>query len=294
MEKLSLSRKYKGILLFLGVSLGAAVVLKRLFSRKPHSALRQLINSLNPGSIEKIRTYEESVLESEINFIVFVRDQETSKPKRGAKVTNPFLYPFEPGILIKNFSDKYRLLFNKYPVIDKHMLLVTFQFEKQSDPLTKEDLDQVYKVITDIDGFAFFNSGEHSGYSQEHKHMQVIPYSGMPRFPLENIVQGSMQEGPFTIEAFEFKHFFHSINSSDELFVIYTKLLNLLMPYSYNLIITQNWMLMVSRAKERSYNKFDLNSVAYAGLLMVRNQEELRFIKEVGPLQVLKDAAMKD
>lgn len=274
--------------------MGAAIVLKKFFTRKPYSPLKQLISRLTPQSLERIQTYEDSVVENEINFIVYIRSQESSKPKKGVRVANPFLYPFEPGILIKNFSDKYRLLFNKYPVIDKHMLLVTYQFEKQSDPLNKEDLDQVYKVITEIDGFAFFNSGEFSGYSQEHKHLQIIPYSSLSRFPLEHVVQANMQDGPFTIEAFEFKHFFHAVNNPEELLGIYKKLMNLLMPNSYNLIITQNWMLMVSRAKERSYNKFDLNSVAYTGLLLVKSQEELRFIKEVGPLQVLKDAAMKD
>jgi ATP adenylyltransferase len=290
----TLSRNTKGILLLLGASLISALVLKRLFSKRPNSLLKKRINQLNPSCIEKIQTHEETIVDNEINFIVFVRNQETAKPKRGAKVTNPFLYPFESGIHITNFGNKYRLLFNKYPILDKHLLLVTYQFEKQSDPLTKEDLDQTFKIINEIDGFAFFNSGEHSGYSQEHKHIQLIPNQSLSRFPLESQVQSSIQEGPFTLEAFEFKHFFHTITNSEELFKIYSKLLNLLSPSSYNLIITQTWMLMVSRAKERSYNKFDLNSMAYTGILLVKNQEELKFIKEVGPLQVLKDAAMKD
>lgn len=294
MEKWSISRNIKGIVFFLGVSLITALALKKFFTRKPNSFLKKRITQLNPSTIEKIQTYEDSITENEIAFIVFVRNQESQKPKRGSKVTNPFLYPFEAGIHITNFSNKYRLLFNKYPVIDKHLLLVTYQFEKQSDPLTKEDLDQAYKIICSIDGFAFFNSGEHSGYSQEHKHIQIIPFQSLSRFPLDSHVQASMQEGPFTLEAFEFKHFFHMISGPEDLHKIYLKLMNLLLPASYNLIVTQTWMLMVSRAKERSYNKFDLNSVAYTGILLVKNQEELKFIREVGPLQVLKDAAMKD
>jgi sulfate adenylyltransferase (ADP) / ATP adenylyltransferase len=275
-----------------GVLMCSVLLFKKILSKRPRSALREAISRQRPEAIEKIHTREESVIDNELDFIVYIRNQESQKPRRGAKVTNPFLYPFEPGMLIQNYGNSYRLLFNKYPVIDKHMLLVTFQYEKQTTPLTQDDLKKAYEIITEIDGFAFFNCGESSGYSQEHKHIQIIPYEGMSRFPLAPHLQ--MQDAPFTLRMFDFKHFFHVINEPESLHAIYNKLLSLLMPTSYNLIITQSWMLMVSRAKERSYNKFDLNAVAYAGLLLVKNEEELKFVKQVGPLQILRDAAVKD
>ena len=51
---------------------------------------------------------------------------------------------------------------------------------------------------------------------------------------------------------------------------------------------------MVSRAKEKSFNKFELKSIAYAGFLLAKNVEDLEFLKQVGPLAVLRDAAQKN
>ena len=290
----------KGIIISIligSASFVSLLVLRAVISRKPKSNLRDMIFRLNPACIEKIQTKEEEITEQELTFTVFVRDQESQKPRRGSPTTNPFLYPFEPGILIKNIENNYRLLFNKYPIIDKHLLLVTFQFEKQTDPLSKDDLENAFEIITEIDGFGFFNSGEHSGFSQEHKHIQIIPYEKLTRFPLDQHASLIIQDAPFTLPIYDFKHFFHAIpaaNPKKALHKIYNKLLSLLTPTSYNLIITKNWMLMVSRAKEKSFNKFELNSVAYAGFLLTKNNEDLDFLKRVGPLAILRDAAVKN
>ena len=275
-------------------SIASLLLLKRILTRKPNSQLKELLSRLNPSCIEKIQTKEESITEQDLVFTVFIRSQESQKPRKGALTTNPFLYPFEQGILIKNFENNYRLLFNKYPVITNHLLLVTFQFEKQSDPLSKEDLEKAYEVISEIDGFAFYNSGEHSGYSQEHKHIQIIPYENITRFPLEQHIAGILQDTAFTLPIYDFKHFFHAIPDKEDLFQIYNKLLALLAPTSYNFILTQNWMLMVSRSKEKSFNKFELNSMAYAGFLFAKSNADLEFLKQVGPLAVLRDAAAKN
>jgi sulfate adenylyltransferase (ADP) / ATP adenylyltransferase len=297
MDIFKISKKYILYTGLAGLVLVSLIFYKKFVQKKPKSRLRELVFRLNPSCLEKIPTREEVVVEQEITFVVYIRTQESQKPRLGVLTTNPFLYPFEPGILIKNFGSSYRLLFNKYPIISKHLLLVTFQYEKQSDPLTKEDLETAYEVIKDIDGFAFFNSGEHSGFSQIHKHLQIIPYDSISRFPLDCHVSSAIQDEAFTLPMYDFKHFFHAIPANEpkrNLHPIYSKLLNLLAPNSYNFILTQNWMLMVSRAKEKSFNKFELNSIAYAGFLLTKNPEDLEFLKQVGPLAVLRDAAVKN
>lgn len=292
MDLKSYAKSLKTIISIVGITVVSAIVLKKFLTRKPQTVLRSLIYKNNPVAIERIHTQEESVTDGDFNFVVYLKSQESQKPKRGARVTNPFLYPFEPGMLIRNYGNSYRLLYNKYPVVDKHLLLVTFQYEKQSDLLTREDLEKAYEIICEIDGFAFYNSGEYSGHSQDHKHIQILPYESLSRFPLEQHIPTSMQDTAFTLPCYDFKHFFHPIsNPKEELHIIYSKLLGLLTPTSYNLILTQNWMLMVSRAKERSFNRFDLNSVAYAGFILVKSPEDLEYLKQVGPLQILRDAA---
>jgi sulfate adenylyltransferase (ADP) / ATP adenylyltransferase len=84
----------------------------------------------------------------------------------------------------------HNLVLNKYPVISQHSILSTVDFKKQSDLLDGQDLDVTYACLrawevgsTDATQprrlFAFFNSGEHSGASQPHRHLQLLPVEDM-------------------------------------------------------------------------------------------------------------------
>jgi sulfate adenylyltransferase (ADP) / ATP adenylyltransferase len=78
---------------------------------------------------------------------------------------------------------------NKYPVIPNHSILSTVGFERQTDFLDNEDLDVTYACLQAWEAesmerppsrlFAFFNSGEHSGASQPHRHLQLLPVEDM-------------------------------------------------------------------------------------------------------------------
>ena len=77
------------------------------------------------------------------------------------------------------------LVLNKYPVIPQHSILATIPYKEQTDLLDIEDLEVTYACLkaweADSAGstperrlFAFFNSGEHSGASQAHRHVCVV------------------------------------------------------------------------------------------------------------------------
>jgi sulfate adenylyltransferase (ADP) / ATP adenylyltransferase len=78
---------------------------------------------------------------------------------------------------------------NKYPVISRHSILTTIGFKKQTDFLESQDLDVTYSCLQAWEAesteaspsrlFAFFNSGEHSGASQPHRHLQILPVEDM-------------------------------------------------------------------------------------------------------------------
>ena len=80
-------------------------------------------------------------------------------------------------------------MLNKYPVIPRHSILSTVCFEKQTDLLEGQDLDVTYSCLKAWEAgateqlpcrlFAFFNSGEHSGASQRHRHLQLLPVEDM-------------------------------------------------------------------------------------------------------------------
>ena len=77
-------------------------------------------------------------------------------------------------------------MLNKYPVIPHHSILATITYKEQTHLLDVEDLEVAYACLkaweADSAGstperrlFAFFNSGEHSGASQAHRHVCVMP-----------------------------------------------------------------------------------------------------------------------
>ncbi|KAI9761747.1 MAG: hypothetical protein M4579_000841 [Chaenotheca gracillima] len=113
---------------------------------------------------------------------------DTAKPE---KKFNPFEDP-TPDLLIAELprtNTRHRLVLNKYPVIPHHFILATKAFKEQSNPLEEDDLATAFACLQawaapQLDGerrklFAFFNSGEHSGASQPHRHIQFLPITDM-------------------------------------------------------------------------------------------------------------------
>ena len=86
-------------------------------------------------------------------------------------------------------------------VLLQHVLVVTRQFESQADPLNANDLGATMQVLQAMPqgGVAFYNCGEHSGRSQPHKHLQVVPLpfddAQAPRPPAGPVLrlQGKLQ-----------------------------------------------------------------------------------------------------
>ncbi|KAF1841590.1 Ap4A phosphorylase-like protein II [Cucurbitaria berberidis CBS 394.84] len=80
------------------------------------------------------------------------------------------------------------LVLNKFPIIASHFILATKSNKNQTHVLEQDDLEATYaclKAWQEGPGdkqkrlFAFFNSGEHSGASQPHRHLQFLPLESM-------------------------------------------------------------------------------------------------------------------
>ena len=72
----------------------------------------------------------------------------------------------------------HNVVLNKYPVIAQHFILATKKYKEQTDKLEDEDLAMTYACLREWGPgrlFAFFNSGERSGASQGHRHIQFLP-----------------------------------------------------------------------------------------------------------------------
>ena len=59
----------------------------------------------------------------------------------------------------------------------------------------------------------------------------------------------------------------------------------------YCLLITREWMLLVPRSQE-FFNSISINSLGFAGALLVRNSEQMNILKKLGPMTALKSVAL--
>ncbi|KAK2758670.1 bifunctional AP-4-A phosphorylase/ADP sulfurylase [Arachnomyces sp. PD_36] len=119
--------------------------------------------------------------------IVKALDERPPPPK-----PDPFQDP-SPDLLVAEIpqpSPTHLLVLNKFPVIPNHFILATKAFKPQTGFLEKDDLMVSFSCLkaweteaAQKDGskrlFAFFNSGEHSGASQPHRHLQFLPVEDM-------------------------------------------------------------------------------------------------------------------
>jgi len=114
----------------------------------------------------------------------------------------------------KVLENSYALLLNKFQVFTNHFLIVTSDFEPQTNHLSLRDFRAVYEVIERLgdDYLFFYNRGHLSGASQPHKHIQLVRFcndDGTIRFPLlpHLLANGSIQ--------LPIRHFLHFFEESD-------------------------------------------------------------------------------
>jgi ATP adenylyltransferase len=87
-------------------------------------------------------------------------------------------------MLIAELPPSHILVLNKFAIVREHFILATKAFKEQTDLLEADDLGATYACLKEwrVHGkelFAFFNSGEHSGASQPHRHIQLLPVESM-------------------------------------------------------------------------------------------------------------------
>jgi len=269
-----------------------------------------------------------------IEFVVRVATALKSKPKGPPKEAegsgaaapkawrNPFL-PYEEELWVSHLSDSHTLLLNKFNVVEHHVLVVTRAFQSQQDPLNARDLGAAWKVLQALPqgGLAFYNCGEHSGRSQPHKHLQIVPLPFTPSQPAEAPVQGVVQVAastsgaapytPFAVQGLPYRCYAALLDPTatpEQLESTFQQLLACCQPaaagpsgaghhgpsehqtssssVSYNVILTSRFMMLVPRRKEME-GPCAVNSLGFAGTVLVRSEEELGFVRETGPLQLL-------
>lgn len=81
-------------------------------------------------------------------------------------------------------SAGHNLMLNKFAVVENHFILTTADVRPQTHLLEPADLAAAHACIATFrdhgeELFVFFNSGPHSGASQPHRHLQLMPIESM-------------------------------------------------------------------------------------------------------------------
>ncbi len=277
---------------------------------------RQTRHALTCGALHSIDTHYEFVEQGSIRFLVRilanlvrkeVADRAQQSEQRVGKPANPFL-PYDPDLFVANLSDTHLCLLNKYNVVNHHILIVTRAFEDQDTWLTRADFDALALALAEIDGLAFYNGGRLAGASQRHKHLQLVPPPLCPDhspLPLATVVEALDLDPnatvPITSPLLPFHHAIlplASLPSGPALLATYRTLLSTLgadwgeppQHFSYNLLVTRGWMLALPRQQDQ-YQSIPVNSLGFAGSLLVKNREQLELLKTLGPMTILKHVA---
>ncbi|HEX2463482.1 MAG TPA: hypothetical protein VHR17_02585 [Thermoanaerobaculia bacterium] len=268
------------------------------------------------GARLELESREEIVVDGGISFVVRVlaprfglaaqqaKAASQSRYAGGSASRSPFLPPYEPTLLVGAITPTHVCLLNKYNLIDRHLLIVTREYEEQERPLTAEDLVAARICLGAIDGLVFYNSAAAAGASQSHKHLQLVPFPLGPngeRFPLDRAFGSALAGGHDAARELGYRHRIAKLGGGDDL-AVYRELVtenglelgrepdrgsgadHRLAPY--NLLMTRDWMLVLPRSSGAT-GPIEVNALGFAGTLVVRSEEDLALVREVGPLEIL-------
>eukprot|EP01112_Ceratiomyxa_fruticulosa_P017968 TRINITY_DN5689_c0_g1_i1.p1 TRINITY_DN5689_c0_g1~~TRINITY_DN5689_c0_g1_i1.p1 ORF type:complete len:299 (-),score=48.91 TRINITY_DN5689_c0_g1_i1:40-936(-) len=267
------------------------------------------------GALKKIETSQEIISDGGIKFIVSVASRLAEKPVALSNApvsspTNPFLPP-DPNLLVCELEGTHNLILNKFNVADNHLIMATIDYQPQTDPLTLSDFAVLRRTLNELRVLAFFNSGILSGASQPHKHIQLFPLQtlveGVYEVPIEPLIMESAEGLPigtvFQIKNVKFRAACVLLPHSASTEALHDSYLSLLKHEgldklepgghfpSYNFLLTSKWMLVVPRRSALA-ETVSVNSLGFAGALLVKNIEDLEFVRKVGPIYILNEVGV--
>jgi ATP adenylyltransferase len=271
--------------------------------------------ALASGALEPIETEESRVADGGVSFLVR-RVSSLARKERVARerATRPTPFdpfdPPDPELTVAALTPTHVAVLNKFPVIERHLLLVTRRFVDQEALLDLDDMHALALGLGAIDGIGFYNAGRAAGASQPHKHLQIAPLplaKDGDGVPIEAVLPGDAgRDGATSIPALPFPHAFRRLDprtcEAASLLDAYFALLaaaglhviasdaGARASSPYNLLATRRWMLVVPRRQE-CFETISVNALGFAGSLFVRDDAELETLRRAGPMQALRAVA---
>ncbi|MBD2277508.1 ATP adenylyltransferase family protein [Aphanizomenon flos-aquae] len=267
--------------------------------------------ALKSGALKSIPTEVEIFEQDGIKFVVRIleninrkkanQEKQNQKTAETGKEFNPFL-PYEEALFVADISPTHVCILNKFNVVDYHFLIITRAFEPQESLLTLEDFTAMWACLAEFDGLVFYNGGKLAGASQPHKHLQIVPFAETD-IPISPLVKAAKLDNSLgTIPEFPFVHALTNINLGESAEITFKKYHTLLQTLginplenniqsgAYNLLMTREWMLIVPR-KFEEFESISVNSLGFAGALLVKNQQQMQLLKNISPINLLNHVA---
>lgn len=270
------------------------------------SVKKTTAKAIETGALKSLDTELEIIEHDGVKFLVRILTNINSKQKAAKKKDingqqfNPFLPP-EPDLFVTEISDTHICILNKFNVVDHHLLIVTRNFVEQETLLDLADFTATWTCLQDVPGLVFYNGGKIAGASQKHKHLQLVPFTAIdiPITPLLALATFSDDVG--MIPDLPFLHAFAKISITDDITTIYQKYQTLIeyigiteinhkQSAAYNLLATREWLLIVPRKLEK-FAAISINSLGFAGCLLVKNKEQMQLVKDIKPMNILSQVA---
>lgn len=273
-------------------------------------------HALECGALLSIPTNFEFIRQDGVDFVVrklanIERKKIAAKNTNSGQNFNPFL-PYEQDLFVADISDSHVCILNKFNVVDYHLLIITRAFQEQESLLNLEDFVAMWACLNEFDGLVFYNAGKIAGASQRHKHLQLVPLplvSSDVAIPMEKLLTSANFKASInTISALPFLHAFGfyqesytnlPMTAAAKTLKLYHHLLNQVglqavngkQSAPYNLLATREWMMIVPRVQEK-FKSISVNSLGFAGSLLVTNEEQIEIIKSQGPMNILKTVGL--
>ncbi|KON79926.1 DUF4922 domain-containing protein [Azoarcus sp. PA01] len=272
---------------------------------------RTYVHANASGALQPIRTERALIRDEDFDFTVrwvsslALKDAgRVSAALRRDPDHNPFLPP-EEDLNVGPVGKHHLAVLNKYPVIERHLLIVTRAFESQTAPLGLADFVALARVTTELGGLGFYNGGTEAGASQRHKHLQWIPataggsyFAGFTarlqadvaggvtfdaRLPWRHCFVGLRPAPPGSDSAVSgaiLHDAFHT--ACDALGIAADR--DPMPPY--NMLTGGGWLVVVPRSREQ-HEGISVNALGFAGSLFVRRPEQIDVVRRLGPLHLL-------
>ncbi|RFU75785.1 atp adenylyltransferase [Trichoderma arundinaceum] len=258
-------------------------------------------------------------------------------PSQPRKPFDPFANP-PASLFITDLGPSHFLVLNKFAVVPEHFILATKEYKFQTHVLEEADLEATLACIdayeqarklgrpdgetssskekeSQEDGlFAFFNGGNHSGASQPHRHIQLLPISRMKDGLEDDSPWDVLAQQIETLKKTPFAAFSESIStetSPADLHAAYLRLYKQACQavaqhsgttpiediptsgeakISYNMAMTKNTLVICPRLSEgfeirssdgsEAIGSLALNGTVLAGTALVKSEAEWDALKE--------------